>query len=102
MRLGLGVEPVEQTVEDLQSADLALLGGVVALTLEGGAELVRGLEVGARFADRFEVAVQADGAGAVAVAEHPAVHLGAELAHLGALRVGRELLRGVVERFDLL
>ena len=92
MRLCLGVEPLEQPVEDLQPPDLALVGGVVALALEGGAELERGLEVGAGFADRFEVAVQPDGAGAVAVAEHPPVHLCAELAHLGPLRVAGSCL----------
>jgi hypothetical protein len=43
----LGVEPVEQSVEDLQAADLAFLGGVVTLTLERRAELERGLKVGA-------------------------------------------------------
>ena len=92
----------EQPVEDLLPTDLAFVGGVVALALQRGAELERGLEVRARFADRLEVTIQADGAGAVAVAEHPPVHLCAELAHLGALRVGREFLGRVVERFDLL
>jgi hypothetical protein len=48
------------------------------------------------------VAVQPDGPRAVPVAEHPPVHLGAQLAHLGALGLGRELLRLVVERLDLL
>src|SRR4051812_25803709 len=53
---GLSVEPGEESVEDLLSADLSLLGGVVALALERGAEFECRLEVGARFADRFEVA----------------------------------------------
>lgn len=54
---------------------------------------------GAGLADRLELTVEFDGAGAVAVAEHPAVHVSAEFAHLGALVVGRELGRlvGVVE-----
>jgi hypothetical protein len=47
------------------------------------------------------VAVHLDRAGAVAVAEHPAVHLGAEAAHLGALVLGGELAGLVVEGFDL-
>ena len=81
---------------ELLPPELALLSGVVALTFERRPELVRGLEVGARFADRFEVAVEADRAGAVAVAEHPSVHLCAELAHLGALRGRREFLGCVV------
>ena len=77
-------------------------GGVVALALQGGAELDGGDEEGAGFADRLEVAVHLDGAGAVAVAEHAAVHLGAELAHLGAFGVGGQLAGLVVEGFDLL
>jgi len=50
------------------------------------------------------VAVELDGAGAVAVAEHAAVHLAAELAHLGALVGGGEFrgLSGVVEGLDFL
>ncbi len=65
--------------------------------LQGGAELDGGDEEGAGFADGLEVAVQLDGAGAVAVAEHAAVHLGAELAHLGAFGVGGQC-RGVGRR----
>jgi hypothetical protein len=48
------------------------------------------------------VAVQSNGASAVAVAEHPPVHLAAELEHLAAFGVSRELFGLVVERFDLL
>jgi hypothetical protein len=33
--------------------------------------------------------------------KHAAVHLAAELGHLGALGVGRQPLRGVVESLDL-
>jgi hypothetical protein len=47
------------------------------------------------------VAVQADGSGAVAVAEHSAVHLDTELAHFGAFGVGGQCARLVVEGFDL-
>jgi len=74
---------------DLLAADLSFGGGVVALFLQGGAELDGGLEERAGLADRLEVAVHPDRARAVAVAEHPAVHLGAQFAHLGALGVGR-------------
>ena len=80
------VEAGQQSVEDFLAPSLALGGGVVALLFEGGTELDGGLEERARFADGLEVAVQADGAGAVAVAEHPLVHFGAELAHLGRPR----------------
>ena len=96
------VEAGQESVEDFLPPGLALVGGVVALLLEGGAELDGGLEEGAGFADRLEVAVQADGPGAVAVAEHALVHFGAELAHLGALGAGGQVLRGVVEGLDLL
>ena len=96
------VEAGQESVEDSLPPGLALGGGVVALLLEGGPELDGGLEEGAGLADRLEVAVQADGPGAVAVAEHPLVHLGAELAHLGALGAGGQVLRGVVEGLDLL
>ena len=96
------VEAGQQSVEDFLAPGLALGGGVVALLFEGGAELDGGLEERARFADGLEVAIQADGAGAVAVAEHALVHFGAELAHLGALGAGGQVLRGVVEGLDLL
>ncbi len=96
------VEPVEEAVEDALSADLALGSGVVALALDGGPELDGGLEEGAGLADRLEVAVEPDGAGAVAVAEQALVHLGAELAHLGALGVGGQFPWRVVEGLDLL
>ena len=95
-------EAGQQSVEDFLAPGLALGGGVVALLFEGGTELDGGLEEGARFADGLEVAVQPDGAGAVAVAEHALVHFGAELAHLGALGAGGQVLRGVVKGLDLL
>ena len=65
-----------------------LVAGVVALALQGGAEFDGGDEEAAGFADGFEVAVHLDGSGAVAVAEHAAVHLGAEFAHFVAFVVG--------------
>ena len=95
-------ESGEQPVEDLLPADLPFVRGVVALGLKGGTELDGGLEERAGLADRLEVAVQSDWPGAVAVAEHPAVHLGSELAHLGTFGVGGQLSWGVVECFDFL
>ncbi|EUA42901.1 phage integrase family protein [Mycobacterium xenopi 3993] len=94
------VEAGEQSVEHFLAAELSFLGGVVALCLQSRAEFDGGLEESARFADGFEVAVQADGSGAVAVAEHAAVHLGTELAHFGAFGVGWQCARLVVEGFD--
>jgi integrase/recombinase XerD len=88
------VEAGQQSVEDFLPPGLALGGGVVALLLEGWAELDGGLEERARLADGFEVAVQPHRAGAVAVAEHAPVHFGAKLAHLGALGAGGQALRG--------
>src|SRR6516162_3863405 len=76
---GCLVEAGQQSVEDFLAPGLAFGGGVVALLFEGGTELDGGLEEGARFADGLEVTVQAHGAGAVTVAEHPLVYFGAEL-----------------------
>jgi hypothetical protein len=98
----LVVEACEEAVEDLLAADLALVLGVVTLLPERGTEGDRGDEKGAGLADGLEVAVQFDWAGAVAVAEHAAVHLGAEAAHLGAFVRGGEPAGLVVEGFDLL
>ncbi|GAA4261882.1 hypothetical protein [Dactylosporangium darangshiense] len=55
----MGGEPVEQ----VGAVGLVVLGGVVALPLQGGAELDAGLEVGAGFADGFEGAVEFGGWG---------------------------------------
>jgi site-specific recombinase XerD len=99
---GFFFEAGEEAVEDLLATHLSFGGGVVALALQGGPELDGRLEERARLADRLEVAVETDGPGAVAVAEHPLVHLGAQLAHLGTLSVGGQFPWGVVERFDLL
>jgi hypothetical protein len=78
------------------------LVGVVALPLQGGSEFDGGDEEAAGFADGFEVAVHLDGSSAVAVAEHAAVHLGAEFAHLVALVVVGESAGLIVEGLDLL
>jgi hypothetical protein len=85
------VEPVQEAVEDLLPTELALAAGVVALGLQGGPELDGGDEAGAAFADGLEVAVGFNGSGSVAVAEHPAVQLLAEFAHLAALVVAGQL-----------
>ena len=56
----------------------------------------------AGFADGFELAVELDGAGAVAVAEQPALHFDPQPTHLRTLSRSREDRVGrVVERFDL-
>ena len=52
------------------------MGGVVELVGQGLAVVLAGGEVGAGFADRFVAAVQDGGAGAVPVAEQPAVRGG--------------------------
>jgi integrase len=95
------IESGEQSVEHFLTAELSFFGGVVALCLQGRAEFDGGLEESAGFADGFEVAVQADGPGAVAVAEHPAVHLDTQLAHFSAFGLGGQCAWLVVEGFDL-
>lgn len=99
---GLVVQSVEQTIEDALAANLSFGRRVISLGLQGGPELDGGLEKRARLADRLEVAVEADGPGAVAVAEHALVHLGPQPAHLGTLGVGGQLSGLVVERLDFL
>jgi hypothetical protein len=96
------IESAEESVEDLLACDLSLRCRVVALAFEGGPELDRGDEERARFTDRLEVAVHLDGASTGAVAEHPTVHLPAELGRLRALGIGRQLTGGIVECLDLL
>ena len=54
------------------------------------------------FADRLDVAVELDGSRPAAVAEHAAVHLGAELAHLGSFVIAGQGVRLVVEGLHLL
>ena len=63
------LEPLKEPVVDLLPAGLALGCGVIALGLQGGAELDRGDEEGAGLADRFVVAFEFGGSGAEAVAE---------------------------------
>ncbi len=82
---------MEDPVEDFLTAGLAFFGGVVSLAAEGGCELDGGVVEGAGLADRFEVAVELDGPGAVAVAEHTVVHLGAEATHFVAFVVGGQV-----------
>jgi len=96
------VEAFEEAVEDLLPGELSLVFGVVSLGLRCWPELDRGDEEGAGSADRLEVTVGLDGSGAVAVAEHAAVHLAAQFAHLGALVVAGQLAWLAVERFDFL
>jgi hypothetical protein len=55
------VEALEEPVKDLLPAELALAVGVVALGLDGGAELDGGHEEGAGLADGLEVAVHLQG-----------------------------------------
>jgi hypothetical protein len=96
------VEAVEEAVEDLGPADLSFGGGVLALFAQRRSELDGGDEEGAGLADGLEVAVHLDRAGAVAVAEHAAMHLTAEFAHLVALVAVGQLAGLAVEGFDLL
>ena len=85
------VESGEQPVKDVLTADLALPRRIVALKLEGWSEVQGGDEERAGLADRFKIAVHLNRPGAVAIAEHPAVHLAAKLAHFGAFIGRREL-----------
>src|SRR6266568_1482627 len=96
------VESGKQAVEDLLTADLALSGRILALALEGWAELQGGDEERAGLADRFKMAVHLNRPGAVAVPQHPAVHLAPELAHLGAFIASRQFAWFVVEGLNLL
>ena len=74
---------VEEHVEEVDSVVLVAVGGVVALVLEDRDEGGVGGEVGAGFADRFELAVELGGSGAVSVAEEFLVELGCEVSHRG-------------------
>ncbi|MDP3910760.1 MAG: hypothetical protein Q8Q14_10255 [Gemmatimonadales bacterium] len=69
-------EEGEEGVEDLLAGNLALALGVVALLLEGGAELDGGHEERTGLADGLEVAVHVHRVGAVSVPEHAAAPLG--------------------------
>ena len=70
---------------------MSLVGCGVALALPGPPELDDGLEEGARSANRFEVAVQSDGSGAVPVAEHAAMNFRTESSHLDAFGLGGQV-----------
>ena len=92
------MELFEEAAEEGSSLRLVVFGSVVALALQCGGELECDGEVHAGLADRFEVAVELFGSGAVAVAEHAGV-LDAEAAHVGSFGVFGE--PGGVEGFDL-
>ena len=96
---GWVVDAVEEGGEDGCSVWLVVLGGVVSLLDEDGDELGCGVEEAAAFADGFEVAVERDGSGAVAVAEVASV-VGGEASHVAALDVGVDGLVGVVAGLD--
>ena len=57
----------QEAVEKVGAVGLVVVGGVVALALQGGSELDAGLEEGAGLADGFEGAVQFGWSGAVAL-----------------------------------
>src|SRR4051794_39835895 len=96
------VEAVQEPVEDLLAAYLAFVRGVVALPLQGRPELDGGHEECARLADGLEMAIEFNWPGAVTVAQHAAVCFPAELSHLGAFGICRQLPGLVVKRFYLL
>ena len=99
---GRFAEAGQQAIEDLLPADLALGGGVVALSFQGGTELDGGLEEGAGLTDRLEVAVQTDWSGAVAVTEHArCISRRSLVISVPSALAGRDLW-GVVEGLDLL
>jgi hypothetical protein len=78
------------------------LAGVVALAQDDGRELGSGGEVHTGFAHGFELAVELDGSGAVAVAEQSALYLDPEPPHLRAFgrswqhRVGPGVVLGAL------
>ena len=82
------LEAVEELVEEGCSVGLALFAGVVSLAGEGGFELDAGLEVAAGFAGGFHAAIEFDGSGAQAVAEHAGVGFFAQSDHAGGFVVG--------------
>jgi hypothetical protein len=71
----VAVDPVEEAGVDGGESAVVTLAGVVALAQDDGRELGSGGEVDAGFAHGFELAVELDGTGAVAVAEQSALHL---------------------------
>jgi hypothetical protein len=89
--------PVEDAVEDLLAADLALAGGVIALALQGGPEFDGGDEEvrqGTRSGSPSRPVVTAT------VAEHAPVQLDAQLAHFAAFVVAGKLVGLALEGFD--
>jgi hypothetical protein len=72
------VDSLDEFVEDGGAFVLPVFLGVVALALEVRPELDGGLEVAAGFAGGFHPAVELDGAGAQAVADHAGVFPAAE------------------------
>lgn len=93
------VDAVEQAREDLGSVVSVSFGGVVSLASRDRDELGAGVEEAASFADGLEVAVECGGAGAVAVAEQPAV-VGSEASHVGAFGGDGDGFAGAVAGFD--
>jgi hypothetical protein len=71
----------DEVVVELGPVRLVVGAGVVSLAEEDGDELGSGVEVGAGFADGFHAAVEFDGSGAEAVAEHASVGFLAEAGH---------------------
>jgi hypothetical protein len=94
------VDAAEESVEQLSAVGVVVVGGVVALALQGGPELDAGLEEGAGFADGFEGAVQFGESDAVAVAEQ-AVVLAAQPGHPRPDRVGRQRIALSLKGFNL-
>jgi hypothetical protein len=84
-------EVAEEAVEEGGSVGLVVVSGVVALAAQGGLELDGGAEVAAGLAGAFHAAVELDGSGAQAIAEHAGVGFAAELGHGGGLVAGGEL-----------
>ena len=94
----------DEVVVEAGAVGLVVGVGVVSLAEEDGHELGSGVEVGAGLADGFHAAVEFDGAGAHAVAEHAGVALLAEPGHGGGLDLGGQRAGrggGVVEGVDL-
>jgi hypothetical protein len=77
----------EDLVEEVSSAGLVAVGGVVSLAEKDGDELGAGLEVDAALADGFEAAVEVDGSTAVAVAQQSPLLLLSDPALEGVLLV---------------
>ncbi|MFT6289507.1 MAG: hypothetical protein ACJAR2_000092 [Ilumatobacter sp.] len=92
----LGSDAFDEHVEEVDAVVLVAAGGLVALGFEDWDERGVGREVGAGFADRFELAVELGGSVAVAVAEEFLVELGSQVRHRG----GPAGLRGFLDTND--